>query len=132
MLRDLLGAVAGRPFSVQAAALARAQEFAKHAPDLALTIVDSVDDREVLARRSALARTVVLAHAGRGDEALALARSLVEAWLAPATVGALNQFVERSELIAALDLVGAAAADLRESVARAPAVEVALPEGDFL
>jgi hypothetical protein len=132
MLSELASAVAGQPFHVQANALSRAQEFAKHAPRLALLLIDAIDDPDVLARRAALARTVVLAHAGRSEEALATATALVNAWLAPPTPGALNQYVERAELLEALELLGAAAGDLRERVERAPPVEVALPDGDFL
>jgi hypothetical protein len=132
MLSELASAVAGQPFRIQASALARAQELAQHAPQLAMRIVDAHDDTPRLGRRAARARTVVLAHAGRCEEALSTATALVNDWLAPATPGALNQYVERDELLEALELLGADAADLRGRVERAPPVEVALPDGDFL
>jgi hypothetical protein len=105
---------------------------AARAPALALAVVEAADDAAALARVGRLVQVAALARLERVDEARAIAQPLVEAWLEPAKVGALNQYVGRNELLEALHALGESGSVLRARVEAAPPVEIALPEGDTI
>lgn len=76
--------------------------------------------------------------AGDLDVARRKLSALCIAWLGPAVVGAVNQHIDRKQLLELFDMLAAAAPldsaleSLRARIAAAPLPEVALPEGDFL
>ncbi len=125
--------VAAGPWSLtdQSLLLAAAQRHASTAPKVARALVELVTDPAHGVHRRAVEVRVAYA-AGQVDAAWAQADALAREWLLPAKAGGVNQSLDRSELLELLALFGDKCGARKAEVSKAPAPEVAVPDGDVL